>query len=154
MRRRLHIVPFDFQPKAPDTALPDKLRAEYPDILRWAISGCLEWQEIGLAPPPVVVNATNRYFDAQDLYGTWLSEGWRIEDGNAHIFHSTKDLFGSWKQFAVANGEDPGTSKSFNAAMIKRGFEPARKTIYGKTTRVYLGIQPIFDPQSSGIDHG
>jgi putative DNA primase/helicase len=154
MRRRLHIIPFDFRPEVPDMDLPEKLQAEYPQILRWAINGCLEWQKTGLCPPPVVKDATERYFDNQDLFGTWLSEGWRIEDGNANIFHETSKLFKAWKQFATDNGEDSGSSKSFNAAMVKRGFQTARKYINGKSNRVYLGIQPDFNPKSSGIDHG
>ena len=58
IRRRLHLIPFTFKPKEPDRDLADKLVAEWPGILRWAIDGCLEWQRVGLAPPPAVVEAT------------------------------------------------------------------------------------------------
>jgi hypothetical protein len=35
-------------------------------ILRWMINGCLEWQKIGLAPPKIVTDATDEYFNDQD----------------------------------------------------------------------------------------
>jgi putative DNA primase/helicase len=43
-RRRFNIVPFTHKPTVPDPELPDRLRAEWPAILRWAIDGALDWQ--------------------------------------------------------------------------------------------------------------
>ncbi len=37
MRRRINIVPLTQTPKNPDKNLQSKLRAEYPQILNWAI---------------------------------------------------------------------------------------------------------------------
>ena len=34
-----------------DLELKEKLRSEYPGILRWIVEGCLEWQDKGLAVP-------------------------------------------------------------------------------------------------------
>src|SRR5512132_270627 len=50
MRRRLNLIPFAITspPKERDLRLPEKLRAEWPAILRWAIDGCLEWRRRGL----------------------------------------------------------------------------------------------------------
>ena len=52
--RRIRLVPFDvvIPPQDRDSDLPDKLKAELPGILAWAVRGCLEWQEQGLAAPP------------------------------------------------------------------------------------------------------
>jgi putative DNA primase/helicase len=60
IKRRLLLVPFTVQiPVAErDKDLADKLKAEWPAILRWMIDGCLEWQRIGLAPPKTVLDAT------------------------------------------------------------------------------------------------
>jgi hypothetical protein len=64
MRRRMLLVPFLVQipveERGPD--LTDKLKAEWPAILRWMLEGCLEWQRNGLAAPTVVTAATEEYF--------------------------------------------------------------------------------------------
>jgi putative DNA primase/helicase len=49
-RRRFNIVPFTRKPSHPDPQLEEKLRAEYPAILRWMVDGCLDWQKHGLVP--------------------------------------------------------------------------------------------------------
>jgi len=76
MRRRLLLVPFTVQiPLAErDPRLPEKLKAEWPAILRWCIDGCLEWQRVGLAPPPIVRDATEEYFAGQDMLQQWLED--------------------------------------------------------------------------------
>jgi putative DNA primase/helicase len=85
MRRRLLLVPFTVQipPEERDPELPEKLKAEWPAILRWMIDGCLEWQKIGLAPPKIVTDATNEYFNDQDTLKQWLAllihANWGIE---------------------------------------------------------------------------
>jgi putative DNA primase/helicase len=53
MRRRINIVPFEHKPKEPDLQLEEKLKSEWPAILRWAIDGCLDWQiTVSLGPSP------------------------------------------------------------------------------------------------------
>ena len=68
------MAPFLFKPGTKDRHLPDKLRQEWPGILRWMIDGCLDWQKNGLIRPNVVVDATAEYFEAQDLLAQWLAE--------------------------------------------------------------------------------
>ena len=52
-RRRFNIIPFTHKPAEPDLSLPEKLKAEWPAILRWAIDGCLDWQGNGLVRPAI-----------------------------------------------------------------------------------------------------
>ena len=76
MRRRLHLIPFTVTiPEAErDQALPDKLRAEYPQILAWMIRGAVAWRRGGLKPPASVVAATDDYFQDEDTFAQWLAE--------------------------------------------------------------------------------
>jgi putative DNA primase/helicase len=74
MRRRFQMVPFIHKLTAPDPRLTEKLRGEWPSILRWAIDGCLEWQRQRLSPPKVVREATAGYFADQDSFRVWLDE--------------------------------------------------------------------------------
>jgi phage/plasmid-associated DNA primase len=52
-----------------DPDLPEKLKAEWPAILRWMVNGCTEWQKGGLQPPKAVIDATNLYLDDEDSIG-------------------------------------------------------------------------------------
>lgn len=70
LRRRFHLIPFAVTIPAPerDADLAEKLKSEWGGILAWAIEGCLQWQRIGLAPPPAVTGATAEYLDSEDSY--------------------------------------------------------------------------------------
>jgi putative DNA primase/helicase len=74
IRRRFHLVPFRVTiPKAQrDDRLAERLREEWPGILDWMIDCCLAWQKQGLAPPRVVVDATNSYLEEEDSVAAWV----------------------------------------------------------------------------------
>src|SRR5262249_40024266 len=76
MRRRVNLVPFTvtIPEERQDPHLTEKLVAELQGILQWAIDGCLEWQEHGLAAPRCVVEATDKYFAEQNVVRTWMTE--------------------------------------------------------------------------------
>jgi putative DNA primase/helicase len=126
MRRRLLLVPFTVQiPLAErDKNLADKLKPEWPAILRWMIDGCLEWQRIGLAPPTAVLDATKEYFDEQDTLQQWLDEC--TEDGGDRAFTRTADLFASWKRWAEDNNLKPGSAQALATGLTDKGFEKGR----------------------------
>jgi putative DNA primase/helicase len=94
-RRRFNIVPFDKRPAAPDVELPEKLKAEWPAILRWMVNGCLDWRRNGLGAPEAVTMATNDYFEAQDYFGRWIEDrcnlGWGMDDTPAALLSSFED---------------------------------------------------------------
>lgn len=132
-RRRFNIIPFVHKPASPDKRLEDKLKAEYPAILRWMIEGCLDWRENGLLRPESVKEATAAYFDEQDLFGQWIEE---CCDVGPRLVCKTAELFESWKGFAERNGEHPGSAKAFSANLCKREFIPGRT----KASRHFTGI--------------
>lgn len=127
MRRRLHFVPFTvtIPPEDRDPDLSEKLRAEWPAILRWAIDGCLEWQRDGLKPPAAIHAATEEYFEDEDAFGTWLAE---CTEPDANAWESSKRLFSSWKQWAEAAGEFVGTRRRFAHQLEERGLVEQRAT--------------------------
>jgi putative DNA primase/helicase len=125
-RRRFNIVPFTRKPAVVDKQLENKLRSEWPGILRWMIEGCLEWQKTGLNPPESVKAATASYFDNQDLFSQWLEEKCDPEPGNEHKTATSADLFASWAAYAKAAGDRAGTRKSFARMLERRRFEPYR----------------------------
>ncbi len=74
--RRLHLL--NFKVTIPederDPHLEQKLREELPGILSWAVQGCLEWQQKGLAAPDEIKAATAEYRQSEDIFQQWLTE--------------------------------------------------------------------------------
>jgi putative DNA primase/helicase len=126
MKRRLLLVPFtvEIPPKERDPALAEKLKAEWPAILRWAVDGTLQWQRIGLAPPPKVRDATEAYFKDQDTLGQWLEDC--TEDSGAFALTCTAELFASWKSWCETRNLKPGSEMSFSMGLADKGFEKTK----------------------------
>jgi P4 family phage/plasmid primase-like protien len=150
-KRRFNIIPFTRKPPRPDRELEEKLKAEWPGILRWMIEGCLDWQANGLVRPAIVAEATAEYFDDQDTLGQWLEEHCIREKRE---FEVQAKLYQSWKGFADRQGDRPGSSKGFSANLIRRGFKADRIRIGGTQYRIFRGLSLRYDPAAAGIDHG
>ena len=137
-RRRFNIIPFVHKPPAPDRQLEEKLKAEWPAILAWAIEGAIDWQKNGLVRPAVVADATNEYFTEQDSVRQWVEEC--CETGGRNICDTTAALFASWSAYAQANGEKPGTTKWFSQILHRHGYEPVAETPGHRKKRGFLRI--------------
>ena len=126
MRRRLLLVPFTVQipPEERDPELADRLQAEWPAILRWALDGCGEWRRVGLQPPEVVTKATEDYFSDQDITQQWFDDC--IEVTAPTAFLRTSELFASWRQWCEEHNLRPGSLNALSDALYERGFERAR----------------------------
>jgi putative DNA primase/helicase len=129
IRRRLLLVPFTVQipPAERDPQLAEKLKAEWPAILRWAIEGCLEWQRVGLAPPAIVLDATETYFSEQDTLQQWLDDC--TEEGGEFAHARTTELFASWKGWCEPRNLKPGSEMVFSTALADKGFEKKRNSV-------------------------
>jgi putative DNA primase/helicase len=138
MQRRLLLIPFNHPPARPDRDLADKLRAEWPGILQWAIDGAVMWHHVGFFTPKVVKRETRKYFEAEDHFGTWLRECCeRVLQEKC----SASDLYDSWAAYAIDHEIEPGSqNRFFPDEMRRRGFE--KTTIDGRAH--YLGIRLLF----------
>jgi phage/plasmid-associated DNA primase len=98
IRRRLNLIPFavTIPPGERDLRLPEKLRAEWPAILRWAIDGCLEWRRRGLDQPKAVRAATEEYLADEDAFGKWLEE---CCQRSTFAHETAAELFASWRKY-------------------------------------------------------
>jgi P4 family phage/plasmid primase-like protien len=138
MKRRVNILPFNRKPANPDRRLEEKLRAEWPAILRWMLLDCLDWQANGLLRPASVMAATSSYFEEQDVLGRWLEEECdRDTEGKHTWFTGSSVLFESWTAYAKAAGEHPGNTKTFASAMRRQGLQSEHK----KTGTIWHGVQ-------------
>ena len=133
MRRRLHLLPMTYKPPAPDRELQAALLAEAPGILAWAIEGCLAWQREGLGACEAMTKATAEYFAEQDLTAQWLAE--RCEPVRYSEVASSA-LYRDWQAWATERGEQPGTNKTFSAAL-----EPFHAKRRGKTGMMFFDLR-------------
>jgi putative DNA primase/helicase len=136
IRRRLNLIPFTvtIPPTERDPDLSEKLTAEWPGILAWAIKGCLAWQGVGLAAPEVVTAATAAYLESEDAMAAWIEDCCRRDPNR---FETTAALFASWTTWTTKTGEHTGTRKRFNQNLEARGdFTPHRT----KTARGFYGF--------------
>ena len=72
--RRMRLVPFSVEipEEEVDRNLLNKLLAELPGILNWAVQGCVDWQASGLCVPTSVKQATGDYREEEDDFGEFL----------------------------------------------------------------------------------
>jgi putative DNA primase/helicase len=134
-RRRLHLVPFIVTiPKAErDPELFEKLKAEWPGILRWMIEGCLSWQREGLNPPSVVLAATEDYLATEDLVARWIEECCMT---GPNCTAPLADLYRSYQLWCADNGEAVCSQKRFSQNLEAREFTKVRSAL----SRMFRGI--------------
>jgi putative DNA primase/helicase len=150
IRRRFNILPFNRKPAKPDPDLEEKLRAEWPAILRWAIDGCLDWRANRLARPAAVREATAEYFSEQDVFTTWLEERCDVDPANTNKFEGSGRLFEDWSSYAKSVGEPAGNIKTFGGRLRQKGFE--RQQIRAINTKGYRGLR--LKDQAEGYNAG
>lgn len=137
MWRRLRLVPFTvtIPPEKQDPLLPEKLLAELPGVLRWAIEGCLQWQMLRLAPPTEVVVATNKYQKEQDTIGSFVEDCCVVGDEE---WERKAELYKAYREWAEkVQGEKPMSNRSFVDRLLERGFREERTA----TTRTWRGLR-------------
>jgi putative DNA primase/helicase len=72
--RRVRLIPFEVTiPEGErDPNLLEKLRAELPGVLNWALEGCLSWQRQGLTKAAAVVQATETYRKEENVLDQFI----------------------------------------------------------------------------------
>jgi hypothetical protein len=105
--------------------LPEKLQAELPGILAWAVQGCLAWQKDGLGEPAEVQQATKSYRTDMDVLGQFITECCLV-DSNTRT--KASDLYDAYKFWCSQNGERGDIQRTWGMALTERGFERRRGT--------------------------
>ena len=124
--RHVKLIPFTVTiPEAEqDKSLGEKLRAELPGILAWAVAGCLAWQREGLSVPDAVKKATEAYRAESDTLGQFLAECTTIEGANLQA--QAGPLFEAYKQWCAANSEHELTRVSFGRQLVDAALTNSR----------------------------
>jgi len=134
---RIRLVPFlvRIPPEEQDKHLRDKLIAEAPGILAWAVEGCLDWQRDGLGEPEEVKQATGAYRAEMDVLGGFITDCCVVrEDASG----TAKELYATYTRWCEDSGEKPISQIAMGKRLAERGFDSTR--IGKKQTRTWLGI--------------
>lgn len=133
MRDRMLLVPFDIYIKEEDRDLnlTDKLREEWPAILRWMIDGCLEWQQQGLNAPQKVRDASADYMDAEDLLGQFIEQNCETNFGDQTMGISKDILFTQYNLWRTNEGLKPVVKMQLTKELAKRGNIEAKMRVGG-----------------------
>lgn len=143
IRRRPRLIPFTqtFSGNQKDPKLADKLIAELPGILAWAIQGCLLWQTEGLDSPTCVTQATEEYFDEMDIVGIFIKDC--CETGEA-VQATSKALYEKYVRWSLENGERAMNQRRFGQKLTEKGF----KRYKANSINWWIGIECALDPIS------
>lgn len=132
--RRIQLIPFDI--KIPDSQkdknLSQKLQAELPGILNWAIKGCLKWQSSGLKQPKVVLDAVNIYRKEMDLIFQWITQN--CVTGEKYE-HQSRRLYMNYSEWAQDGGYKP-----LSESVFSRELEQSFKKVGRRDANYFLGI--------------
>jgi putative DNA primase/helicase len=117
---RLLVIPFEqsFLGRE-DRGLEDRLCGDIESVLAWAVHGWTDYHAGGLQVPSSVAAATTDYRTSADTIGQFLEDRCIT---NPHMHASASELWTAWERWSHTNGTDPGTNRTFKAAMECQGF--------------------------------
>ncbi len=144
--RRIRLIPFNvtIPENERDPKLVEKLKAELPGILAWAVEGCLDWQKGGLRAPARVIAATELYRAEMDVIARFIKE--------ACVLHPQAEikatfLYRACKAWCEDNGERYESQTMFGRRLDERGFT---KRVSGGV--IWAGIRVSEDFHSKNFD--
>jgi putative DNA primase/helicase len=151
IRRRLKLIPFErtFTEGRRDPHLLDKLLAELPGILAWAVEGCRLWQRDGLGTSRRVTEATSSYMDEGDLLGPFLIERCTVTEAAKVTRAAVYATFADWM---TGQGYDHAPSpQAFAELMRCRGFGECTLRVAGRQQRAWHGVGLASDSTDSSL---
>jgi len=129
IRRRVVLVPFTqtIPVQERDLGLEEKLKAEWPTILRWMIDGAVMWGSHGLSVPQTVQAASDEYLDFEDSLGNFINDHLILNSIGSKA--STADIYERCIVWQRQNGiTQTWTKKAMVQALRERGLMWAKLT--------------------------
>lgn len=119
--RRIRLIPFEVNiPKEKvDKNLKYKLREEMPQILRWAVDGCMMYAKEGLEMPECVKRATDEYKSEMDVLQTF-ADACIVIDYGAERGVPANELYSAYVRWAERNKEYVMKSRKFFTEIAKK----------------------------------
>jgi putative DNA primase/helicase len=122
MQRRVKKIPFlnvIKNSKAQDTSLAEKLRAEAPGILNWAIRGWLAYQKHGLQEPAIVQRETSEYLKSLDTTTQFIEEECEV---GAAFKQPAGELYQRYRAWIDGRGQKALGSPRFRTDLQAKGY--------------------------------
>ena len=125
--RRIRLIPFEVNIPADkvDKHLKYKMREEMPQIMKWAVDGCIKWQKEGLGMPDCVKKSTDEYKSEMDLLATFMESCVNI-DYTEKKGIPANELYSIYVAWATENKEYIMTSRKFFGEIGKKIPEKTR----------------------------
>lgn len=145
IKNRVRVVPFrlNLPPDSPkmDKRLREKLNAELPGILTWAVAGCRTWLEAGRLPSPTLVQTeTEDYLVEMNWFGDFVRERLSVTPEGKLPFGEAYDAYITWCE---QRHEEPATRKTFSIMMRERGFRSKLARMRGRVQRGFEGVELV-----------
>jgi putative DNA primase/helicase len=129
MWRRILQVPFT--QVIPDDERDERVKIELREnpevrsaILAWAVRGCLEWQQKGLAVPDCVRDYTDEYRAENDPLREWLGDCCLLD---RESWTASAALRASYEAWCERNQEKPLGATAFRNALRGHKLEPDKR---------------------------
>jgi putative DNA primase/helicase len=147
--RRIKLVPFTVTITAEEKIkdLGNKLKAEFPGILNWAVRGCLDWQRGGLGEPDEVRLASEAYRAEQDLIARWIAECCNVHPDLRCTFGALFDSYQTW------SGDKVMTAKGFGQRLDAEGYHSDPRRGHGGV-KMRLGLALATSEIADGVTDG
>lgn len=116
--RRIHLIPFEVQIPLDrvDKKLKYKLVKEAEGILKWAVAGCIKWQNEGLIMPQKVLEAVREYQHEMDVISAFLDACCVVGEGSV----KASRLYAVYSEWANNHREYRMSGTKFGVEMTKR----------------------------------
>lgn len=138
--RRVKLIPFavTIPESKQDKSLLIKLQSEWDGILAKLVRVCLEWQQLGLAEPEEIENATFDYRQEQNPLGDFISERCKLDSFGVVPIACLKENYEDWLK--QQGRESHLSAQQFNTAMRKFGCKYETQYWNGKLHKCWVGI--------------
>lgn len=166
--RRLKSILFDVSMEVSDPEfdplLLEKLVAEGPGILAWAVRGAVLWREQGIGNPPEIQQATEEWREHDDPLREFIEDCCEVpkadydQEERAEFWVAASELGEAYEAWCKKNRERyPLGRESLVERMEARGFRYSRSrrsVATGKQFRSFEGVRLRHDLQPAGGEGG
>lgn len=138
--RRIKLVPWlvEIPVDQQDKGLGDKLKAELPGILAWAVKGCLLWQKVGLSEPSAVTEAGADYRSESDILGSFFTTQCVFEPDARNSCKYFRKAYETWCEDM---GHPAVAARTLGRRLREKGVTDTSVRVDGRPAQGWAGVR-------------